>query len=225
MSRARSLANLLTDVRQRAQMENSPFVTDSELTEWINQSIAELYDLLVAARGQEYYLATTASQNTVPGIDTYSLPADFYQLLGVDVTLNASDVVALKPYMFQERNAYKIAGIWSAGTPIFYRLKAGNISFIPNPTGAYPFVLHYIPVSQRLLLPNDAFDGINGWEEYVVVDAAAKALEKEESDASSLYKRKAERAKQIEGLAPARDAGHPERVTDVHESSGRWWRA
>jgi hypothetical protein len=228
MSRVRTLTNLIADTRQRAGMESSQFVTDAEVTEYLNQSIAELYDLVLAARGEEYYSAS-GSFSTSPGIQTYSLPASFMQLLGVDVTLGGV-TFTITPYNFAARNAFNqwrawTAMAWGPGQAVYYRLQASNISFIPTPTGVYTVNLWYVPCATRLSGPGDTFDGFNGWEEYVVVDAAMKCLEKEESDVSQLAARKMSLTARIQGMAGNRDAGNPETVSDVmgRTGNGGWY--
>ena len=62
---------------------------------------------------------------------------------------------------------------------------------------------------------NSTFDGVSGWEEYIVIDAAIKCLQKEESDVSVLMSQKSAIAKRIEAAAENRDAGEPSKVTDV----------
>lgn len=64
MARTRTLAELRTECRQRTEQEGSKFVSDAELTRYLNQSIAKLYGKLVRARGDQYYkrrYATSAS--------------------------------------------------------------------------------------------------------------------------------------------------------------------
>lgn len=46
-------------IRQRADMVGSPFVTDDEIDTWIDASVADLHDLLVAQYGAEYWSKTT----------------------------------------------------------------------------------------------------------------------------------------------------------------------
>lgn len=58
-------------------------------------------------------------------------------------------------------------------------------------------------------------DGIAGWEEYAVIDAAIKCKDKEESDTSVLMARKMEKKKDIEGIAANRDPGTAARTADV----------
>ena len=69
-----TLAELRTQSRQRADMENSNFISDTELTSYINNSIAELHDIMAEAYGSEYFVTTTTFSVT-SGDDTYSLPA------------------------------------------------------------------------------------------------------------------------------------------------------
>ena len=54
-----SLTELRTLTRQRADMENSQFVTDTELTRYLNNSWGELYNLIVENFNEDYY--TTSS--------------------------------------------------------------------------------------------------------------------------------------------------------------------
>lgn len=216
MAATRTLAELRTEARQRADMEtDDSFIADAELTRMVNQSIRELYDLLVEALGQEYFY-TTATIATVAGTTAYALPTAFYKLLGVDLSLGNGEYMELRSFQFHERNN-TIPGLgWGYPDGPRYRIMGANIHFRPAPTGVESILVHYIPYPTSLSGDTDTFDGINGWEEYVIVDCAAKMLEKEESEAGPLYKRKAELMQRIQGLAGTRDAGFPESVIDVH---------
>lgn len=61
-------------------------------------------------------------------------------------------------------------------------------------------------------------DPINGWDEYIVIDSAIKCLQKEESDVSVLLSQKNAIIQRIEALANNRDAGEPERTTDITQA-------
>lgn len=67
-------------------------------------------------------------------------------------------------------------------------------------------------------------DDFNGWSEYVIIDAAIKCLIKEESDVQVLMMEKKQVLDRIENMAANRDAGDPERVTDVYAGwrNGIW---
>ncbi len=51
-----SLAELITRIRQRADMVDTQFVTDEELTSYCNESLGELYDLIIGSAAQEYFM-------------------------------------------------------------------------------------------------------------------------------------------------------------------------
>lgn len=219
MARTVTLASLRTQVRQRADMEHSGFVSDSELNTYINQSIAELYDLLVTKYGNDYYLASPYMFTTNTADDRYPLPADFLKLAGVDLVISADYRIALKPFMFQERNRLQnFGGIYDTlgRSNIRYRVEANEIVISPKPDGAVSLWVWYVPCSPLLVNDSDTFDGFNGWEEYVVIDAAIKAAQKEESDVQVLFAQKAAMMKRIEEAAENRDQGATQRVIDVY---------
>lgn len=223
MAATRTLAELRTEARQRADMEqDDDFVTDTELTRMVNQSIRELYDLLLEALGQEFFY-TTGTISVVAGTTAYNLPTTFYQLLGVDVSLGAGDYMALRPFSFHERNEEMSGFGWGYPVAARYRIMGTQIHFRPTPTQAETVLVHYIPYPTSLSGDSDTFDGINGWEEYVIVDVAAKMIEKEEGDAAPLYKRKQELMARIQGQAAKRDAGFPDRVIDIHANTWRYY--
>ena len=96
MARTVTLASLQAQVRQRADMLASSFVTDDELAEYINQSVAELYDLLVQT-DEDFYTRGLEQTVTTPAI---ALPADFYKLRGVDARVSGNEFRALERVEF-----------------------------------------------------------------------------------------------------------------------------
>lgn len=58
-------------------------------------------------------------------------------------------------------------------------------------------------------------DGVSGWEEFIVVDAAMKAMGKEESDMQPLMVRKAALLQRIQDIAENRDPGSAAKTADV----------
>jgi uncharacterized protein YdcH (DUF465 family) len=204
-------------------MVNSKFVSDSELTGYVNSSIAELYDLLTAAYGSDYNLSSY-SFTTVNGTQDYALPADFYKLKGVDSQINNDLWFSIRPFNFNERNRNQDI-VWGliGGPSIRYRMVGGNIRFSPMPTGIFNMRLWYVPLATKLVADADVFNDINQFSEYVVVDAAIKMMQKEESDVSVLMAQKNELKKRIESMAADRDAGQPETVSDIYAENNEYW--
>jgi hypothetical protein len=215
MARTATLLELRTQARQRADMVGSNFVSDTELTGYINSSAAELYDLLIAQF--EDYKVTSGNISVVPSTSSYSLPTDFYKLLGVDLVVDSQgNAVTLKPFVFAERNAYMFTPTWNVVGLAYlrYHMIGDSIRFVPVPNQTQTVKLWYIPALTKLSADADTLDGVNGWEEYVVVDAAIKMLAKEESSTEVFQKQKKELIDRINKMAANRDPGSPTRVTD-----------
>lgn len=205
-----SLATALAEVRQRTHYENSQFVTDPELTNWINRSLKRLYDLLVGTF-EEYNLSTADS--LIASGNTFAIPADFYKLLGVDYIVSLPDQFQALPRIgWQERN----------GSRYGYALRAANVVILPYSWAAgKTFRLSYIPVIATLANPGDTFDGIDGYEEYVFLDVCCKILAKADRDASMFLQAKADMEANIQASAHNRDAGEPPHVSDVRAQQGQ----
>lgn len=221
MSRVATFVEMKLAAREASDMVNSDFVSDVEVGGLVNTYVAELYDLLVAAYGHAYY-ASHYHFNTVSGTDTYPIltlagaGGNFYQLLGIDIDLGGGQVLTCEPFAFHSRNRYKSGTVtWQQGQPIAYRIHGSNFVFVPTPSGVYTVTVHYIPAATVLSDDADEFDGINGWERYVVVSAAIAMLQKEQSDPSVLLAEKASLTQRINALSKNRDAGEPDQIVDV----------
>lgn len=200
--------------RQRADMVNSRFVTDAELNTYINASIDELYDLLIASRGENYYVKSY-SFTTSTNVDTYALPADFLKLMGVDYVTSTTQAITLKAFRWQERNRFREPFYNTRNYNLMYQVRGDNLVFIPTPNGNQQIKLWYVPRALDLTTDTSSFDGINGWEEYVVIDAAIKMRVKEESPVEELMIAKQDMRSRILSASSGRDSGEPARVVDT----------
>lgn len=221
-----SLLALRTLAQQTADRVNSNFVTLPEWNTYLNQSYFELYDLLVSLF-EDYYLAQPYTFTTDGGNFQYSMPADFYKLMGVDCGQGnqGNARITLHKYDFIERNRYVYPSVTNTFFGVFnlrYRLLGSKLNFIPVPSAGQVITVWYIPKLTQLLQDTDTADGISGWTEYIVVDAAIKALEKEESDVSALMVRKQALLDRIQSTAMNRDAGAPDTISPTRGSAGGW---
>lgn len=211
-----TLAQLKSQARDRADMANSQFVSDSELVNYINGSIAELHDLLIAAYDNDYFI-TEYTFSTVSGTDSYALPADFYKLRAVDSRVGADQWFTLQPFNFNERNSKnELLSYLAYGNNFRYRIMGSDLVFSPVPQGVYNIKLWYIPVATKLSSDSDTLNDLNQFSEYVIVDAAIKMANKEEADVSVLAAQKAELKRRIEVMAQNRNADKSESVSDIY---------
>ena len=215
VTRERTLREMRLDVLKRADRENARSrFPDPELNDYINESIAELRDLLITARGQTYF-SVVATQALTTGVTSYDLPLDFYQLLSVRHDLTSSSY-AMEPFDDLEEPMLLTIATRGASVVLKYRLRDTSIDILPAPLTGQSIVYRYIPTAPRLYGDDDTLAAW-GWEEYVLVDAARKVATKDQEWelVSALNGDKASLRTRIQSLASKRDAGRPERTKDV----------
>lgn len=234
MARERTLLQMRTEVRQRADVENATLThTDAEVNNYINQSISALYDLILSHSDQEPFVE--AFDITVTNNDSYTLPTDFYEIRAVDRQFSATSGMPLRPYNNHDRHRGRDARFygrffisgreevrWRVGKSLSAAVNKGdgiwNISFRPQDI-AFEATVWYIPHAPVLTADTDVWDGFNGWEEYVTVDAAMKILEKEGRDTTAFQVRKNDLVERIKVMADAINIMMGESIADVE---GQW---
>lgn len=220
---SKTAAQIIDRVRRRADQENSSFVTDDEIRDYINYSLGELYDLLIVAYDSESFL-DGYSFNTVSGTSDYQLPTDFHTLAGVDVE-SGSNTYTVKKYNFNERNVKRNSNNNYYWCPDFeYRIYGNSLRLLPVPTSAKAITIHYIPQLTELVLDTDTISNVfvESWIEYVIIDAAIKILIKEESDIQPLLIQKAAQVDRINKLKDNRDMGPGQTTTDIYANNLEW---
>lgn len=309
-----TLGSLRFQSQERCDQLNSTFLATSEWNRNIMGSYKELYDLLIAAYGNNYYVTVPITFATDGTTILYPLPdgataftnaltaasitpAAFYKLLGVDLQLspgNSGSYVTLRPFNFADRNRYAVPNFQSfyGVTNMRYRIQ-GNFLWlsptpaagqtiqlwqVPRPTDIQPEVICGVTASSTTvtctdtsqlatgmnvqapgslamfaagttissIVANTSFvvsaaatvtgavtlvrawvdstqvDGVSGWEEYIVLDAAIKAAGKEETDVSALMAEKQAMKQRLIDMAQNRDAANPSTVADVQGSEYGW---
>lgn len=210
-----TLTTLRSRVRERADMVNSTFLTDTadSMDALINEAAQELHELLVLNYGEDYAVAS-ASTSTVAGTSAYALPADFMKLLGVDLVMGADEVYDLQRFNFKERNVYRGASVWGGLSLPRYHVEGSNVRLYPTPSGTYNLTFWYVPAIALLVDGTDEVDFPNGWERYLVLLAAIKALHKEETDTRDLERELGAMKMQLIAVTESRDAGTPKQAVD-----------
>lgn len=227
--RTRSGQDLINDSYLRADLVGAEdrHPRDAVLR-YVNEGAAELYDLLVEARGRTYFRVnppwpiTTAANTT-----RYALPTDFYQLISIRVA--GIEGFSLDPFDPQDEPRLR-APSGTVSKPHRYEMQPGFVEMLPLHMPGVSVIVDYVPVCPELTDDTTStFDGINGWEAYIAYYAAREMLFKdgEKDDAAAQTAEMASLAKRIGKLAPQRDRFRAERVKNVrgrHFSlGGRRW--
>lgn len=238
-----SLLSLRQASKQKADLVNSQFVTDSEWNTFIGLAMYELYDMLIEQES-ERFMAPRARFQTQLGNFMYPLPngvdtfldinqqpyvaEPFYKLLGMDLAVNINPTqnafVTLSRYNLIDRNKFGYPSTTSTLYGVLnmqYRLMGTNIELIPPPNSSQTVQILYIPRLPQLLQDTDITTlGFSGWLQYVIVRAAKYALDKEESDTSRLSEELAFIVKRVDDASSDRDIGRPDTISDVRKVDG-----
>ena len=202
-----ALSTLRERVRQRADIENSTdFIPDSEVDTYINSSYKELHGLLLLHQ----MLRTETNQTiTADGSFSYTLPADYFATVGVFEQIDNT----FRPVRHSTNQSRPFGLAAESADAYEYRTANDEIELYPAPSGG-TYIHNYVPLLTELSLDADTLDGVNGWEEFIVIDAAIKCMHKEESDARHLQIEREQLRERIRMEAEARQLGATHTVQD-----------
>lgn len=222
-----TLTQLTDRAKQASDLVGSAFISSSEWTNLINNGLKELYDIVVSAN--EDYFTTTATVSITAGNSSASLPATFYKLRGVDYQISSSEYINIPLFSFQDRNRPGAFLTSSQGNDPTrrYRIILDNIHITPADKAEGAYRVWYVPSVTELASGSDTISTTLskfGWDEFIVLYAAIKALTKQEQDTSALERQKAAIEQRIITMSTNRNSDQPERITNVAQITrlGDW---
>lgn len=224
----------------KADKLNSQYLTPDEWNFNINQSANELYDLLVDKYGDDYFFAP-ALTFPLTGLISYPYPDGIlysgapalYKLNGIDANISGGDSqgssagwVPLSRANWSDRDRYTTwpgqAGALLNIYQMSYRPMGNSVYFFPQ-NQSISVRMWYVPILTQMLQDTDMMPfSISGWSEFVIIDAAMKAMIKEESleKWQALGATKAALIERIEVTAANRDVGQPNSVSNTRSTMG-----
>lgn len=174
------LADIRTQARQRADqliqgastsaVYPDPYansrITTPELTEYINKSAGELYELLINQWSSYWFFKQWVFKSTVGMSEMYPLPLDQQKFVSIEWrqspgsnTLN----VLLERYNLQERNRYNLNAysppVVALGN-VAYEVVGQNVWLKPPPQAGLEFIISYVP--KPLTLTDTGIITMNG---------------------------------------------------------------
>ena len=167
-SSAVSLGALRQAAQERSDNENNNAITSEAWNQFITQSYKTIYNMLVSAYGNDYYVATTY-QFQLSNSQTYPFPdgspsfldvngnqaTKFWKLLGVDLQYSSSPTgwVTLKRFEWIERNKFawpNTAINWFGYTNLRYTVQGNNLYVVPVPMAGQVARIFYVPAPTNL---------------------------------------------------------------------------
>ncbi len=222
---------------------NSFYLTTDEWNFNINQSATELYDILITKFGDDYFFApylliplNGSISYSIPDGSNYPInginsPA-LYKLNGIDANISGAGNgpnaawVPLARTNWINRDDYSTwpgqSGVLNNVYQMSYRPMGNQIFFFPQNINMLVRVW-YVPMLSQMLLDTDMLSfSISGWSQYVIVDAAMKAMSKEKSGEKWLLlnNQKDKLMERIEATAANRDVGQNNAVSNTRATVG-----
>ncbi len=214
MSRTFTVAQIKEQIRQRADMERTNYIEDDELLSYINGSLAAFWDILVNVA--EGFALNSIAFNATTTSDTYQLPASLLRIEKVELELNGV-WKTLDSVPYARINEVSTVNA-SRSMPFLYARKGlYQIVLRPAPTGTHPCRLSYVERAPILSSDDDIIDGINGWEQYIVVDCAIKCKDKEETSTVVLQAERDDMIKRLKESMAFRDESTTYGIRDINE--------
>ena len=219
---ATSITTLIERARRRADMVGSKFVTDTEITDYVNQTLVELYDELIQAHGEDTF--RKSADLTLDDNGEADLPNDWMRTLRVEWSYGQV-VYSLAPADFRGQARWGIKRAWSPTEPPRYSVRlytgaddngVGTLCMYPAPYTSQTVTLWYIPVAPVLKPALEESNNYNplGYDEILVLGAVIRMLAKEESPTADVV---AEQQRQLDRIRARAvdDRGLPPRVSDL----------
>lgn len=210
-----TVANLITEIRTATDQSNSTFLTDAELTTWINAAYKEGWDLFVEA-AEDYGINSVTF--TISSGNTYAIVAtDFYKIRGLDYSLGSGNYDTVMPVAWSERNRNGSRS---------YKLMGSTLYILPTDLATGTYTLWYVTKPADLTSGDSIVDYNGVVQKYIVEDVSARIRAKAEEDPSPHVQAKAAIIDRLRRLAAGRDQGAPRSVIDIRGVAGTpdvWW--
>jgi hypothetical protein len=210
----KTLTELTLLVRRKADIENAhKHVSDDEIKDYLNSSIAMLWSLLIDGTDGSLFAKVSGDLRDIGGADgnSYQLPDDFYKLveLSIDRGNRMYPASEADPQEWGTLLRRPNVGAWQTRYFFQYNIEQGRFELFvfPKPRETNDLFVRYIPTAPMLSLGTDELKFPSNWDEWVVFDAAIQCLNKEESDPTPLMEEREKRERRlkddIRSMAPA----------------------
>lgn len=166
------------------------FIEDAEATEYVNEAIEELYEVIFDASRDQLF-AKNATVLADSGVYAFTMPSDFYRLVSLAIYKDSRyyDVKRADALDYQQLSAKAAANqIDLECAEYFIRQDftgTKSLFVFPEPAEDH-LAMVYIPVPPSLVLDTDTLYVDSGWAEYVATSAAVRMKQKQEGDTQGL---------------------------------------
>lgn len=220
----RDAADLITEVRRISEMENTNFVTDNEIVDYLNS--AWRWANMKLGESYEDWNIETHDFPSVAGTREYAVPADFVRLRKLmyvrDYGTSSEREYPMHRVNWQATDSYPLY----ASRPNRFMLRGGNIRLFPVVSSVHNFRLYYLPAPATFTSASVDLEMHYGIDRFIVYDAAMRCLQKEKSDSTEVTMERNNSFNDLMQSADNRDSSEPMAVQNTeYSTSADWWDA
>jgi hypothetical protein len=207
-------------IRQRCDLENTTFETESELDNLINDCAAVLHDLLISCAGSGYASASLGV-TTVAGTQEYSIAStDLYRPNRISITFDDIDY-PLSRLETEGSIVSRVATSWGPGNLPLYRMTLGSdslwtIMFDPPPDSVRTVSITYNKAPPVYVSDSDWVS--IPYVDYLIVEACIRIKDKEDRDTLRMERERAAIQKRIEDWGATFDRAQPFQTIDIYRN-------
>lgn len=167
MARNFTVEQLLTRLRELCDLVGDPSFSDAALMRLLSAAYAKFYTELVK-HNLGYASETTVTWATDGLVQTKALATDFFGLVSVEFQQGQYWTP------LDDVDARELAYVQGSGSQAYwYRLVGSNLVLHPLPAvGTYRYT--YIPAPADLTTTSQTVDGVAGWDDGILFDAAIR---------------------------------------------------
>lgn len=201
---------------------------NTDINAVINEKCREYYDLLIAARGHEYFLSDAALSLSVANGASYTLPATCYEVSSVTLEWDDTtheDVGPLNSLL--ERSPFTNWAVWDIGSAKAWRISGNSagdqtIEFLPAPQSSVTARIRYVPTLTALADDGDEIVAFNGWDKLIAVGTAIELRTIKGLPVGPLQAEFQRVEARVKEMADERLANYSARIVDTGDSGLRW---
>jgi hypothetical protein len=212
-------AEMVAKVRLRAELDESSYVTDEEITTELNAGINAVWREVMRVN-PDYYVLEDEFNTT--GVSDYALPDDFLAMRSVNFVTSSGDLSAIRRFEMGEMSRQQRSSHYR------YRLLFGGMDgsgvrlrILPAPDSGRTVRYYYVQTPTRLVADGDEWDAIVDLDEFPIEFACWKLRARGQEDFSSHVLAWEKMPAHVAEVAARRDVSAPSRIAKVRVSHRR----
>lgn len=224
MARSFSGTLLIGRAKKRGGFVNDTSIPDADWLEYLSASYAWLHGLLADAM----LLPWSTQPINADGTKDYALPGDFFRSLSVQYQYQTNYWSPVKWIQINRLHEYDVP---NGSQALGWYNDGANLILLPAPPSGQVYRHIYIAAAADITSGATTIDGVDGWEELLVIDMAIKGRIKDREDVSDLMADRQMYLERIEKEKASREMTASYRAIGLFEDeTGRfdpadwqWW--